>query len=333
MRIEIIHDTLANKVYDKASTDDKMRLKVANFIHTKYEFYKENNKLLDYDELSFIHPYIDLILLSPEEKLFVDKSEQKVRNQKIATWVFIGACFIGLLWLVVDNHLSWRTARSANLRLEVQRDSVMQARDSIQKLLDKEYELKRMVQEGQITINKTNEELQKLLIENQKLLLEVQQAYDDLEKANNNLAEANANLAIANAKLKDDKNQLASALADKKLEYAKAQRELSTQEKSFKLSKKAQLILYGGGDAPSEAEIKKAFQFARAAWEINNYNAQAMDVLSSIKQLKLKNNSGDFMNTHEPKYTYTHRKIKDIISKLDNKYGTLPRSELNASIR
>jgi hypothetical protein len=79
MRIELSHDLLAKKIYDKASTQDKMLIKVRNFIKDRFAYFKENNVLLSRDDLNYIGPYLSQLTLERHELIFIDRSKQGLR--------------------------------------------------------------------------------------------------------------------------------------------------------------------------------------------------------------------------------------------------------------
>jgi len=326
LKIEISHDALAKEVYERASTDDKMRLKVGNFIHTKYQFYKENNKLLEQEDLHFIEPYLNQLVISKEERTFVDASIARAKNQQRVALAVVTITIIGLLWLVYSNHKAWVNAKQANIEMEGQQRSIMHARDSIQDLLNEEYRLKEIVQDNEDTISKNREELAALLVENKKLLYQ-------LQIKNRELDSAYTVLEMAHEELQDDNQQLEKSLKEEREERKKAIRTLSSQEKSLRLSKKAQLLINANNEKPSEEQIKKAFLLSRAAWEMSPNNNQAMDVLNDIKHIKIPSNNGAYLDKDAPKYTYSTSKIQSIIRKLGRKYGKLSNRQIEQQLR
>jgi len=78
MKLELSHDALALTIYDKASTDDKMLLKVRNFIANRFAFFTESKVLLSRDDLNYIEPYLKRISLEPHERIFIQQSYQRL---------------------------------------------------------------------------------------------------------------------------------------------------------------------------------------------------------------------------------------------------------------
>ena len=87
MRIELSHDLLAKKIYDKASTEDKMLIKVRNFIKDRFAYFKENSVLLSKEDLNYIGPYLKQLPLEQYEIIFIDRSKNVIRLWRA---VFIG---------------------------------------------------------------------------------------------------------------------------------------------------------------------------------------------------------------------------------------------------
>jgi len=79
MRIELSHDLLAKKIYDKASAEDKMLIKVRNFIKDRFTYFKENKVLLSREDLNYIGPYLSQLTLEQHELIFIDRSKQSLR--------------------------------------------------------------------------------------------------------------------------------------------------------------------------------------------------------------------------------------------------------------
>lgn len=86
MKVELAHDILAKKVYEKASSEDKMILKIEQLIARNYERYQERNILMSSEDMEYIAPFLSLVTITPEEKAFVKKSqnaiEQAQRNRR-----------------------------------------------------------------------------------------------------------------------------------------------------------------------------------------------------------------------------------------------------------
>lgn len=82
MKIELSHDLLAKKIYDKASTEDKMLIKIRNFIKDRFAYFKENNVLLSKEDLNYIEPYLKQLTLERYELIFIDRSKRAIRLRR-----------------------------------------------------------------------------------------------------------------------------------------------------------------------------------------------------------------------------------------------------------
>lgn len=78
MRIEISHDTIAKKVFDKVQLNQTIQTKLKLFVLEKYGYYKETKQLLSREDLNYINPYLTSLVLEPEELNFILKSKKKV---------------------------------------------------------------------------------------------------------------------------------------------------------------------------------------------------------------------------------------------------------------
>lgn len=89
MKIELSHDTLAKTVYERASANDRMRLRVLNLVKVKYQLYEVDHALLTSDEVKAIAPFEDELILTPEEQIFLRNS--KIRAYRLLITFIIGA--------------------------------------------------------------------------------------------------------------------------------------------------------------------------------------------------------------------------------------------------
>lgn len=84
MKVELTHDSLAAKIYDKVSAEDKNLRKVEKILKDRYDFYASGNStaLLTKDELNYISPYLSRLVLSKEEEAFIKKSRSGARRSR-----------------------------------------------------------------------------------------------------------------------------------------------------------------------------------------------------------------------------------------------------------
>jgi hypothetical protein len=327
LKIELSHDTLAKTVYERASANDRMRLRVLNLLKVKQQLYEADHALLTADEVKAIVPFEEQLDLTVEERSFLNRSKVMARKNLIifivgsgiATFLVVGI----LLWFVfyyrntsAELEASNERFKSSELALEAVNEDLeiklaeLRTKDSIHVIL-----LDRIGDDEQI-IKMTNRELQDALTE--------------LRIANDALEASKRALERERDRLKQDKAGLTQELTKQvKIanEVIRTRAQLSAVDKSQKLSQNALQLLQGGN--VSEADYKEAFRLARYAWELSNSNSQAMDVLNTIRNKKLNRSNGGFLEREQPKNTYTYRNIEKIIQQVDAryKYGKLSEKE------
>lgn len=99
MRIEIAHDALAKKIYEKGSSEDKMLLRVLRLVNERFEAYAETKTYLSRQELHFIAPFEDHLddLLGKAQYDFTLHSKVFRRRQLLTVFVFVVLVVIGLV--------------------------------------------------------------------------------------------------------------------------------------------------------------------------------------------------------------------------------------------
>lgn len=318
MKIEISHDTLAKKVYEKASAEDRMRLRVVNLIKAKYHFFEQEKGYLTAEELKFIAPFEKQIDLLDTEKIFITRSKWLARKQMIIFGVVLVILFFVLTWFLIRYIRTNKNIERVNAELYVKNKDLVHAKDSIEQLVtfllqqdSIQDELRLKIQDRDNTITMTKAELQ-------VALQELQLKNEELKIVNSALEKSKKDLERERDKLRKDNTDLTLKLKGQIKTETNA---TSALEQSRKLSQQARIALEKS-DKPSDSQYQEAFKLARAAWELNNNNNQAMDVLNEINNVKLPTtNNGVFLNNTRPKYTYTQKQIEAMIRELDKKYN------------
>lgn len=83
MKIEIRHDSLAKRIFEAASAEDKARAKANRFLHERYEHYRQNTQvLLTQQELNYLSPFLEHLPLPTSLQNFVEKSQQSAQQQQ-----------------------------------------------------------------------------------------------------------------------------------------------------------------------------------------------------------------------------------------------------------
>lgn len=325
-KIELSHDSLARIVYDRVSTEDKMRLKVANFIKGRYIYYNENRALLGRDDLRYIAPYVNTLELTDAQKRFIQRSRWNTQKRTIASWVVFGIILI--IFIVL-----WRKA-------EIWGQKESEAR---KELVHKKIELDNKITYQNILLDSLRQkdsiqqELQQLAnkqeLDNKFTKAQLEQAYKEMLILMKQLEKTNKQLEVAQKALEAS---LLTEQKERKLiqeRYNKLDKQMSGQNNSQKLSRAAQKFI--SKQDPSEADYQKAFQLARAAWDLDQDNSQAMDILNLIGHKKVPQSSGGFLSKDAPKVTYSRTEIKKIIQRIDSKkrYGTMKTRDLGKYLR
>lgn len=81
MKVEIIHDSLAKKIYNLIDAEDRMWLKIEQFIQNRYQYFLESGDYLNAQNLEYIAPYLDDIQISEEQRTFIEVSKKKVQSK------------------------------------------------------------------------------------------------------------------------------------------------------------------------------------------------------------------------------------------------------------
>jgi hypothetical protein len=332
LKIEISHDTLAKTVYDKASTEDRMRLMVDNLLKAKYQLFDEEQVYLNSDELKSIAPFEQQLDLTEDEKGFLSSSKMRARSKLIfgvIIFVLTGAIIMGTLFgfamyyknnndiiAEVNTELldSQDSLKAVNYSLGIKFEE-LRVKDSIHESLTER------IGNHEEIIQMTNKELQ--------------DALNELNVLNTKLAESKRRVERERDGLKTDTEVLKERLKFQvNNQDAIIKETLSVVEKSQELSQRAHRILESR-EKPTDAQYKEAFQLARHAWGMSNSNSQAMDVLNLINNKKITTTSSGFLNGDRPRSTYTFDQIERIIKKVDEqyKYGELSSDEAKRLLR
>lgn len=347
LKIELAHDSIARKVYERASASDRMRLRVLNLVRVKHQmfeneqhqvnrswfnrWFQKTDNYLTKDEVKTVRSFEEQLQLSPSERTFLIRSRLMARRREIIVLLGIFAIMLFLLIALLYYVRTKNLLEEQNIQLEIQdrelqktnlsliaQNEELRLKDSISNSLES-----RLEDNAQI-IRMTNEELQEALTK--------------LRIANKALEESKLALERERDKLREDKRDLTQQLSQQVRivrESVQTKAELTALEQSQKLSQQAQTVLQSRA-TPSEAQYKQAFRLARHAWELSPKNSQAMDILNVIGNNKLNTNgNGGFLERDRPKVTYTRSKIQQIIDSVDRKYnyGKLPEEEVRRVLR
>lgn len=83
MKVELVNDLIARKIYEAASIDDKARAIASKFIKDRYtHFCRSKNMLLSRQELAFIQPYLHELVLDKKQTDYIERSKKRIQQTK-----------------------------------------------------------------------------------------------------------------------------------------------------------------------------------------------------------------------------------------------------------
>ncbi len=96
MPYELIHDTIARQVFDKASVEARTRRKVERYVREHYQDYKVRGVKLTQDDVDYIQPYLASINIEREELVWIEKAKAGLKRARRRRRVII-ALIIAIL--------------------------------------------------------------------------------------------------------------------------------------------------------------------------------------------------------------------------------------------
>ena len=113
-RFELIHDSLASKIYEKFTSIEKDIIEVRQFIDNALALYIRRGKFLTSDDLKYIAPYEDKLYLSNQSEVFIDKSKNEInrsakRRRNILTFAALALILVlsgFTLWALMEKQKS-----------------------------------------------------------------------------------------------------------------------------------------------------------------------------------------------------------------------------------
>ena len=135
-KIEITHDILARKVYDRMDADEKMRLKIEQFLRDRFDYYSESGALLTKRDLNYIEPYLGKVDLAPDQKEFISESrkgiEAKLRKKR---FLILGIGALLMLAALVSIGFALQAQKKEKQAIAAQKQAV-EAQERTQKALE-----------------------------------------------------------------------------------------------------------------------------------------------------------------------------------------------------
>ena len=111
MKAELLHDSLASRIFAKASAEEKALRKVQKFLDTRYEFFKKDGVLMEEEDLGYINPYLDQLEIDKPLEAFITKSRKAISGRRRLIIGGIVAGIVFLAFLVYALYL-WRDAEA-----------------------------------------------------------------------------------------------------------------------------------------------------------------------------------------------------------------------------
>ncbi|MEL7341414.1 MAG: hypothetical protein AAGM67_13115, partial [Bacteroidota bacterium] len=99
--VELAHDSLAAKIYDKVSIEEKTLRRVEKFVADRYAFYQSRDVLLTKDDVDYINPYLSKLDLSREEHQFIRKSIAALTRRRRILIGLVSAIFLAISGLAI----------------------------------------------------------------------------------------------------------------------------------------------------------------------------------------------------------------------------------------
>lgn len=204
MKLELSHDILAKRIFDKTSAEDKMRLKIHHLLNDRLVYYQEQKALLSKDDLDYLAPFLGTIPIDAAHKELIEKSREAIRRRRIRYYIGIAMLVV---WLGIFNIITNYSNASSVKDVQKQEETlkILNREDSLKMLADAHAEsLLKFLQ-----IN--NPQFTEQLIASYDTLKLVQQ---NLEKEKN-IAQSSTLSNLANAALKQNNTVHAFQLAAK----------------------------------------------------------------------------------------------------------------------
>lgn len=117
MKIELSHDLLAKKIHEKASTEDKMLMRIRKFIQDRFSHFEDSKSLLAVRDINYISPYLDKLTLEPHETRFIQRSKERIIRIAIVITLMVFAIVGVAIYFVHDKN---RTEQKNSARMAAQ---------------------------------------------------------------------------------------------------------------------------------------------------------------------------------------------------------------------
>ena len=199
-RYELRHDSLAQKIFEKISLQEKERLEVEQFLMLSLKEYQKRGTYLSEDDLTYIAPHLRKLNLSKELSQFIElsrkrsnKQRRRRRNRAILTVVILLLSIASVVGFVYSNQQKQRADALAQEALEKSEEALRQ------KELAEEERQKAILNEQRAEEQAIIAEDQRQRAEEQSLIAEGQKSRAEREREAAVIASQRAELSEAEA--------------------------------------------------------------------------------------------------------------------------------------
>ena len=119
---EIKHDSLAQRIYDRLTADERKLKEIQLLLKNAYKQYDQVGTLINERTLRFVEPYIEKLVLPPEINDYINKSNQailKQKRRKRRLAVITGSLIVALA--VIISIFSFRAKEKAKLQTQIEK--------------------------------------------------------------------------------------------------------------------------------------------------------------------------------------------------------------------
>ncbi len=148
-RVELAHDSLALKIVERLTTEEKNLSKAKEILQTGLKTYQNTGEVLTKNSLSLIDPHLDTLQLSDEEEELIKKSKRRAKVNRIIKTVLIAIVIFMLAvlaaWALRERSIAINTKdkiemQNEQMRLQLNKSIKLskQLDDQLGKLVEKE---------------------------------------------------------------------------------------------------------------------------------------------------------------------------------------------------
>ncbi|MDW3647583.1 MAG: SUMF1/EgtB/PvdO family nonheme iron enzyme [Bacteroidia bacterium] len=123
MRYEIIHDTLANLVFSKASLDSQARRKAERYVKDKFQLRETEGIRMSEEDLEYIKPFLKQINMEDQYVDFLDEERrnlQKISRRRRAIFFAVSTLILLLAVFSIVKYIDLRKASFALLESKIE---------------------------------------------------------------------------------------------------------------------------------------------------------------------------------------------------------------------